>query len=204
MNNTVLGILGFLIVHLSDYISLKRIPLLKPIVWLLGCSVLIYALVKICATPEKFSFPVWLIGLGWFFLFISLSALLYSLFINLPFRKTYVSPGFGDKLIKTKFYTLARHPGVLFFTIFMLSLLIISGSKELLVVVPIYILVDIVLVIIQDKIFFPRMFPGYHLYQQETPMLMPNRRSVDTFIQSIRQTKTTNGLPGGKYHGIIK
>jgi protein-S-isoprenylcysteine O-methyltransferase Ste14 len=197
MNNSVLGILGFFIVHLSDYISLKRIPLLKPIVWILGCGVLIYALVKICGMSEKFSFPVWLVGLGWFLLTMSLIALFYSLFINLPFRKTYIRRGFGDKLIKTGFYTIVRHPGVPFFIIFMLTLLIISGSKELLIVAPIYILVDILLVIVQDKIFFPRMFTGYVIYQQETPMLVPNRRSINAFIQSLRQTKTKNGLTGG-------
>jgi protein-S-isoprenylcysteine O-methyltransferase Ste14 len=183
MNNIVLGSFGFLIIHLSDYISLRKISLLKPLVWILGIAILVYAIIKICTTPGRFSFPMWLTGISWFLLVISLIAFLYSLFVNLPFRKTYINRGHGDKLVKTRFYTLVRHPGVPFFIIFMLALLIISRSKQFLIVAPIYIVLDIVLVIVQDRIFFPRMFPDYHIYQQETPMLVPNRQSIRAFIQ---------------------
>jgi hypothetical protein len=30
------------------------------------------------------------------------------------------------------------------------------------------------------------MFKGYDEYQQETPMLVPNRRSIKTFINQMR------------------
>jgi protein-S-isoprenylcysteine O-methyltransferase Ste14 len=188
MNNIVLGSFGFIIIHLSDYISLRKISLLKPIVWLLGTAILVYAVIKICNTPGKFLLPFWLTGISWFLLIISLAAMLYSLFINLPFRKTYVSRGYGDKLIKTRFYKLVRHPGVPFFVVFMVALLIVSRSKQILVVAPVYVLLDIVLVIVQDKIFFPRMFQDYKIYQKETPMLIPNRQSIRAFMQSLRQS----------------
>jgi protein-S-isoprenylcysteine O-methyltransferase Ste14 len=194
MNNIVLGAFGFLIIHLSDYISLKRIPLLKPIVWLLGICVLVYAVVQLCLSLDKFSMQMWLIVLGWGSFIIFLFALLYSLFVNLPFHKTYIARGFGDKLIKTGLYALVRHPGVPSFVMLILSLLLVSGSKQLFIAGPIYILLDIALVMIQDKFFFPRMFTEYHVYQQETPMLVPNRRSVNAFFKSLRQTKTQGGF----------
>jgi len=192
MNNIGLGTIGFLIIHVSDYISLKRISLLKPIVWLLGGGILAYSIFQLCFTTAKFSVPWWLIGLGWVLLILSLCALLYALFINLPFNKTYVKRGVGDKLIKTGFYALVRHPGVPAFSIMMISLLLVSGSQQLVTAVPIYILLDIVLVILQDKFYFPRMFPGYGSYQQETPMLVPNRQSIRAFIQSVRRSATDN------------
>ena len=204
MNNIVLGVLGFLIIHLSDYISLKRIALLKPIVWLIGSGLLIYAIFEVCLGIEKFSLPLWLIDLGWGLFILFLIALLYSLFINLPFYKTYIAGGYGDKLVKTGLYALVRHPGVPSFICLMLSLLLVSRSRQLLIAAPTYVLLDIILVMVQDKFFFPKMFAGYNIYQRETPMLIPNRRSVNTFIQSLQHTKTQNGFQGGKHNDYVK
>jgi protein-S-isoprenylcysteine O-methyltransferase Ste14 len=127
--------------------------------------------------------------LGWGLLSISLFLLAYSLFINLPFRKTYIATGVGDKLITTGLYALVRHPGVYCFTLLMLSLVLISRSSLLLIASPIWILLDILLVAIQDKLFLSRMFDGYDNYKRETPMLLPNRRSVNAFISSLRQAR---------------
>ena len=38
MNNMLIGIAGVLTIHIVDIISLKRIPLLKPIIWIIGIS----------------------------------------------------------------------------------------------------------------------------------------------------------------------
>jgi len=46
--------------------------------------------------------------------------------------------------------------------------------------------------VIQDKFFFTRMFPGYDRYQQETPMLVPNRRSIRVFIKSLQRPGAYN------------
>ena len=66
------------------------------------------------------------------------------------------------------------------------------------VAAPIYMVLNTLLVVIQDKVFFPRMFAGYDIYQKETPMLFPNRRSINAFIESLQQEKTRSGLQGGK------
>ena len=184
-----LGILGFLIIHLFDVVALKKIPLAKPVTWILGSGLLAYSLVMVCLAPDKLPLPIWSTWLGWLLLLISLLLLIYSLFINLPFRKTYVATGVGDKLIKIGLYALVRHPWVHCFILVMLSLILISRSSLLLIASPIWILLDILLVVIQDKFFLGRMFQGYSIYRQETPMLLPNRRSVATFINHLRHTK---------------
>ena len=181
-----IGVLGFLIIHMFDIVSLKRIPWAKPSTWVLGSGLLLYSLVRICLESDKLLLPVWSTGIGWGLLAISLFLLLYSLFINLPFRKTYIARGVGDKLIKTGLYSLVRHPGVVWFVLLILSLILVSKSKLLLLAAPIFILLDIVLVIVQDKFFFTQMFEGYDDYQQETPMLLPNRKSVNNFIKGLR------------------
>ena len=182
-----IGCLGFLIIHLFDIASLKRLPGVKPLTWLLGSSLLAYALAMACLQPDKLPLPIWPTWLGWALLTTSSLLLIYSLFINLPFRRTYIATGVGDKLIRSGLYALVRHPGVLWFIPLMLSLILVSRSSLLLIAVPIFILLDIVLVIMQDKLFLTRIFDGYDSYQQETPMLVPNRQSINAFINSLKQ-----------------
>ncbi|RLC62709.1 MAG: hypothetical protein DRI01_06440 [Chloroflexi bacterium] len=185
-----LGTLGFIIVHLFDIVSLKRIPSgAKPCVWIVGGGLLIYSLVMLCLQSSDLPLPIWTTWLGWGLLTIALSLLVYSLFLNLPFRKTYITTGVSDKLVTTGLYALVRHPGVIWFVLLMLSLILVSKSSLILIAAPIFILLDIVLVIVQDKILFIRMFDGYKQYQRETPMLMPNRRSINTFAKGARPTR---------------
>ena len=183
----VIGALGLLVIHLFDIVSLKRVPKAKPGIWGLGSGLLVYALIKICLAPDKLQLPVWSTWLGWGLLSVSLPLLIHSLFIHLPFRKTYITTGVGDKLITTGVYALVRHPGVLWLTLIMLSLVLVSRSSLLLIASPTFILLNILLVVLEDRFFFDRMFDKYDSYKRETPMLIPNRRSANTFIRSLRQ-----------------
>jgi len=99
-----IGAFGFSVIHLFDIVSLKRIPGAKPGIWILGSGLLIYSLTTMCFAPGKLLLPMWSTWLGWALLSISLLLLIYSLFINLPFRKTYVTTGVSGKLIKTGVY----------------------------------------------------------------------------------------------------
>jgi protein-S-isoprenylcysteine O-methyltransferase Ste14 len=182
-----LGSLGFLIIHVFDIVSLKRIPAAKPATWILGNGLLVYSVIMACLTPDKLPLPIWSTWLGWALLSVSFLLLLYSLFINLPFRKTYIATGVGDKLITTGLYALVRHPWLHWLILVMLSLILASRSSLMLIASPIWILLDILLVIIQDKLFFGRMFVGYDAYRRQTPMLVPNRRSISAFINSLKQ-----------------
>jgi protein-S-isoprenylcysteine O-methyltransferase Ste14 len=186
----IIGAVGFVVVHLFDLVALKRIPRLKPIIWCIGSGLLIYSLVMICRYPVKIELPDWSVWLGWGVLTVSLFLLIHSLFVSLPFRKTYVDTGVGDKLVKTGLYALVRHPGIMWFPLFMLSLIPISRSSLLLIAAPLFIALDIVLVVIQDKFIFGRMFHGYDSYRQETPMLLPNKKSFSAFLRSFRQVKS--------------
>ena len=186
----IIGAVGFIVVHVFDLVALKRIPKLKPVVWCIGSGLLIYSLVMICRYPVKIELPAWSVWLGWGVLAVSASLLIHSLFVSLPFRKTYVDTGVGDKLVKNGLYALVRHPGILWFPLFMLSLISISRSSLLLIAAPTFIALDIVLVFIQDRLIFGRMFRGYERYRRETPMLLPNRKSVGAFLRSLRQVKS--------------
>jgi len=195
MSYIALGSLGFLIIHTFDIVTLKRIPVAKPATWTLGTGIFVYSLIMVCLRSDKILLPVWSTWLGWALLSVSLLLLIYSLFINLPFRKTYIATDVGDKLIRTGLYALVRHPGVHWFVILMLALFLVSGSRLLLLAAPIWIVLDILLVVIQDKFFLGRMFDGYDSYRRETPMLVPNKKSTSVFMNYLRQRlQTDTGL----------
>ena len=181
------GIIGFFVIHFFDLVSIKKTPFgAKPLIWTVGFAILTFSLVKLCLESNAFTLPSWITWVGWFLLAISLMMITFALFINLPFRKTYISTGVGDELVKTGLYALARHPGVYWVTSFMFSLVFISESKLMLITAPIYSIINIGLVILQDIYFFPKMFAGYDEYKKETPMLVPNRRSIAAFIDSLK------------------
>jgi len=187
MIHIAIGSFSFFVIHLCDFVSLKRLSFAKPLVWIMGGGLLVYSLVELCLTPYKLLLPVWSAWLGWGLFSVSCLLLAYSLFINLPFRKTYIYKGVGDRLVTTGLYALVRHPGVHWFTLLVFSLILISRSVLLLIAAPIFIALDVLLVVVQDRLFFVRMFDGYGKYQRETPMLLPNKRSVNAFIKSWLQ-----------------
>ena len=181
----VLGCLGFLTIHLFDIVALKKSSLLKPVTWASGCAVLVYSIVRLFLGEQRFAVPFSVSLTGWILLIFSAAMLAWSLFINLPFRKTYVSPGIGDRLVTTGLYALVRHPGVHWFSLAMVALALIAGSVQMLIAVPVFIGLDVVLVFVQDRWVFPRMFRDYPQYRQVTPMLIPNRHSLKAFINSL-------------------
>lgn len=187
MSYIIIGCLGFLLIHLFDIVSLKRLPGIKPLTWVLGSSFIVYALTMAWLQSDKLLLALWPVWIGWFSLIISLLLLVYALFINLPFRKTYVATGSGDRLITTGLYALVRHPGVHCFTLIMFSLVLVSRSTLLAIATPIFILMDIALVIIQEKFFMDKIFNNYDKYRNETPMLIPNRQSINSFVNSLKQ-----------------
>ena len=184
-----IGILGFLVLHLCDIVALKRIPVVKPLIWILGSGLLVYSGIIMWLKSDRLLFPEWSTWLGWGLLLVSAFLLFYSLFINLPFRKTYVATGVGDELVTTGLYALVRHPWVYGFALALISFILVSKSSLLLIASPIFILLNIPLIVVQDRFFFDRMFSGYDRYRKETPMLIPNRNSIRACINSLRQAR---------------
>ena len=184
-----LGCLGFLVIHLADIVSLKRLPGAKPFSWIVGSGLLVYAIVMVCLQPGNPSIPTAVTYIGGILAIISFSILISSLFLSLPFQKTYIATGVNDKLVTTGFYSLVRHPGVIWYALFMLSLVLIFKSNLLLLTAAVFIFLDTVLVVVQDRFIFSRIFTGYDTYRQNTPMLLPNRRSINAFVNSFKQSR---------------
>ncbi len=179
------GVLGFCVAPLLDWVSLKRIHYVKPGSISLVIILQSYALYAVSFGVERFDLPRAATGLGWFLLPVSLFLLAYSLFIEIPFVDTYAQTGVGDKLVTTGTYALTRHPGVLWYGLFLVALLLVTRSQILVIAAPIWFLMDLLWVLLQDKYFFVLMFKDYRQYQKQTPMLLPNRLSIKHCFKTL-------------------
>ncbi len=190
MNYILLGVTGFLFIHLFDIFALKKWPLVKPLSWFLGSGLLVYAAVMACLGTEKLSLPNWVIWLGWPMLVASAVILINSLFINLPFKRTYIERGSSNQLITTGLYLLVRHPWFHGFFLIIISLILLTGSTLITYALFTWAPLVILLIFIQDRFLFHRMFPGYYNYQKNTPMLIPNKKSIKAFINELGHFQT--------------
>ena len=183
----VLGVVGVVVVHFCDLVAIRRLPVVKPFTWLLGGGLIVYVMVGASGWKHKLPLPAWSTAIGWALLAISALLVAYALFVNLPFYKTYVARGFSERLITTGFYALTRHPGVLWTVLLIVSLVLVSKSVLVLATAPLFIFLDILMVTIQDRFYFGRMFAGYDRYRRDTPMLIPTSKSIRTFVASLRR-----------------
>jgi len=153
---------------------------------------------------ERLQLPDWSSHAGWPLLLVSVSLLVYSLFLEIPFRRTYAANGVGDRLVETGTYALVRHPGVLWLALFLLGLVLVSRSRLLLLATPVWLLMDVLYVCVQERFLFRKMFPGYEQYQQETPMLIPTRESMARCLRTLRIRGGKEGSlpnPEGRWEG---
>lgn len=157
----------------------------KRLVGLLSAGLMGYALVRVVLAQPKLALPAALAWLGWPLLLVATALLVYSLFLEIPFRRTYVEAGASSALVRTGTYALTRHPGVLWFTLLLVALLLVSRSRLLLWAGPIWLGLDVLAVWIQERFYFSQMFPGYEQYKQETPMLIPTRESIAKCVKTL-------------------
>ncbi|MEN8613722.1 methyltransferase [Dehalogenimonas sp. THU2] len=189
MNYILLGAAGFLLMHLLDFASMKGVLVIKPVLWLLGTGMLVVAAVMTAVTGPELPLPLWLAPMGWVLLFVSVYMMVYSLYVALPFGKTYVEPGSSGQLVTGGLYRLVRHPWLLFFALSMGGLTLASRSILALEAGIIWTVLSAGLVYLQDRWIFPRMFPGYTAYQKVTPMLVPTKNSLSAFLKGLKRNK---------------
>jgi protein-S-isoprenylcysteine O-methyltransferase Ste14 len=189
--------LALLITFGFDAASLACRVILKRLILVAAGGLLLFALVGIIRWPVKLPIPGWCTPLGVFLSLLGAFLAVYSLAIEIPFQRTYLGPCAPAGLVTTGTYALTRHPGVLWFALLLIGLLLASRSRPLLIAAPLWLAIDILYVWLQDRFFFPRQFPDYRRYQRETPMLWPTRASVQRCWETLpwRRRQSHRGHP---------
>lgn len=132
-------------------------------------------------------------GIGALF-FVGL--LIYTLFFALPFEETYCEENKRRAAYTEGVYALCRHPGVLWFAGAYLCMWGMLGGWRTGIYVLLMIFWNCLYVIFQDLWTFPRTFFNYREYQQNTPFLIPNGRSIRACLSSIRKNRKQSGADG--------
>jgi protein-S-isoprenylcysteine O-methyltransferase Ste14 len=186
MSFIILGIIAFIFFFLYDINSVIINNRLVCNSFWVGCFFLIAATTGIVMT----SLDIKLADIGtlcvWgLFAILFLLLLIYTLFWELPFKETYIKTDTLPKIYKDGFYALCRHPGVLWFMGFYLSLWMMVKGPVLLTAGIIFSLLNILYVIFQDNWSFMKTFADYDEYMQTTPFLFPTFNSIKRCFQTL-------------------
>jgi protein-S-isoprenylcysteine O-methyltransferase Ste14 len=185
MKYIFLGAIGFLFILLFDVYTLKTDGLKRKTLGFSGVMLIAYSSIMATIVSEKVNIPIAVRIAAWILWAAVLFLLIYSLFLELPFKKTYGGAKYSSELVDTGTYALCRHPGVLWFGLMFLFYFLATGAVLLIPAGIIWTSIDVVHVYIEDKFFFPRMFLNYKCYAKSTPMLIPNKQSISRCISTI-------------------
>ena len=113
-----------------------------------------------------------------------LALLVYTLFFALPAGEAYVTQNGRRPACTTGVYALCRHPGVLWF--FLLYLCLWGALGVPLLAGLLFSLLNVLLVMFEDRFVFPDRLEGYEAYRASTPFLLPTARSLRACAESLR------------------
>lgn len=121
--------------------------------------------------------------------FLFSGTLIYTLFFALPFKTTYIDPPKKKHVHADGVYALCRHPGFWPFAGLYLSLYMIVPNKQIVIMIFLFIGLNFLYVVFQDRWTFPKIFVDYGQYTNSTPFLVPNFSSVRKCMRTIRNEK---------------
>lgn len=103
--------------------------------------------------------------------------LLWSVFVEFSIeRKKHGIPANG--LVTTGSYRFCRHPGFWWFAFFSVSIGSIRGISTYFFTILLMNSLNLLLIFIQDRYIFPKVFKGYEDYQKHVPFLIPRIRKT--------------------------
>ena len=184
----VLGTVGFLLFLLYDINSFTVKKRFLERFFFIGCAFIavpsIYQFVVACLNGEL-ALPD---DLGWLILAaVSFAALIYCLFFALPFEKTYVDPKEGRSVYDGGVYALCRHPGVLCFFAFYLFLGMAVRPYPFLQYGLYLSVLNLLYVVFQDAVTFPKTFCNYADYRKYTPFMIPTKKSICRSVETMKR-----------------
>lgn len=198
MTYVLIGSVGFLIGCAMELPQTRYARGVRPLLASVALVFIGWAIVMASVSGERLWIPAWLTVAGGTILPLAFGLLVYSMFLELPFRRTYLHSLPSPHLITTGTYALVRHPTLLWFAIAIVSLVLLTHSQLLLLALPVWLALDTLWVLLQDKLSLPSVFPGYRDYQTTTPMIIPTRQSLRACLSTIRSTGSARTRPLGR------
>ena len=183
----LIGLLGFAFMAGADWAIYKKISFLKPVLWFLIIPAFFYAIVMAWVDTARFSFPSIISTVAWVPLLLFFGLFIYSAYIEIPLKKTYINSSQPTRVVTDGTYSLCRHPAALWFGVWVASAVLASRSVTLAVALLIWLVAYIGCIFVEEKLSCLGDFgDDYKRYQEVTPMLIPTLASIGRFWKEVR------------------
>ena len=183
----LIGLLGFAFIAGADWATYKKTPFLKPVLWFLIIPVFSYAIVMAWIDTARFELPRIVSTVAWVPLLFFLTLFIYSLYVEIPLKRTYIDSPQPTKVVTDGTYSLCRHPAAFWFVVWVASAVLASRSVTLAVAAPVWITAYIGCMFWEEKLCcLENIGDEYKRYQEVTPMLIPTPTSIGRFWKEVR------------------
>lgn len=115
----------------------------------------------------------WVLLPGFSVVVLSAFMVLRSTILEIPHKK--IAAGDERKLIDTGSYAITRHPGFMWYFIMCATTVTLYRDPNVALLAASLLAMELIVVVLEDRWIFPRLFPGYREYQDRVPMLFPFR-----------------------------
>lgn len=183
MEAIILGTVGFLFYFLYDINSIRWKNSLMQKFFAIGSIFVVVSTAWVLweSLRGKIAHPAVCVVLGIFSLGF-LGILIYTLFFALPFDETYLKENKERLAYMDGIYSLCRHPGVLWFAGAYFCFWGMTGELNKGIYFVGMIFWNYLYILFQDYWVFPLTFTNYGEYKKNTPFLLPNKKSVKTYL----------------------
>jgi protein-S-isoprenylcysteine O-methyltransferase Ste14 len=183
---TLIGLSGYIWGMLHDVAARRRAARVKPLLLVLTGASHIFAWYRLMAHSPRLRVPRLLRAAALLVAPAGFALMFYSIMVEIPFRKAWIDRGHPDELVTTGTYALARHPGVLWYSIGVVAAALATRSRRLLYGAPVLVAGDVLHVWFQERYVLEQEFgDAYREYQRSTPMIVPNAISLRRFVRAI-------------------
>lgn len=156
-----LGAIGYLLAGLYDLAIVYEKPVLKRIFYLgFFITPIPYPILFFTHESPLSLFAIWTI-----FILIGIFAILlvYSVLLEIPLKAEKTG-----KLYRGGTYSISRHPGFIWFTIINLLIGVYFWDFQITLLCIGFTACNLILILLEDVMIFPKMFPEYGDYKKET------------------------------------
>ena len=180
MEFIILGVVGFGLMFGADLCGLHQRCVWRNLLAFFGFAFVFGSSLYILLLGDTYRLPLFARIIAGVLSLMFLLLLIYSVLIEVNKKRD-----ISEKLITTGTYALSRHPGVIWFAFYYIFGSIMFANVEILIAGIIWSIINIIYVLLQEKLVFNKMFENYDLYRETTPMLWPNVKSIKRCITTM-------------------
>jgi protein-S-isoprenylcysteine O-methyltransferase Ste14 len=170
----ITGCFGFLMILLCDFLQISAENRTVRSLSSIGYSAVIASIVFLVLGEPPSAIPAVRATVTWVLMICFASGLVYSVLLEIPIalKRTRRDPH-RRRIVASGTYGLVRHPGFVWFVLLIATILFRNPSGSIIAQGAILVASDLLLVVVEDRMIFPRVFADYEEYRRRVPFIIP-------------------------------